>query len=130
MSNQHEPSNTRQGAQRMPVEAPGEGADARPENHWFNQLRPQTQTRLRNLSLAAIAAQAGCATLIVVITALLIGLWVDSRFDQRGPFTIGLLCLSVPISLFLMLKITLGAISRIQPQPVRTRRKSPPSEEE
>lgn len=130
MSNQHKPANARKRAQQTSEAGAVDGAEIRPENHWYDQVRPSTRARLRNLGLAAIAAQAGCVTLVVVVSALLIGLWVDSRFGLRGPFTFTLLCLSVPISLFLMLRLTLSAISRIQPQQVKTRRKSPPSEEE
>lgn len=73
-------------------------------------------SRIKNLGLAAIAAQAGCATLIIVFIALFFGLWLDSRLGQRGPCTFGLLILSVPVSLFIMLRIALGAINRITPQ--------------
>jgi hypothetical protein len=134
MSDQHEPTNARQRTQRKPEQVlehvPDAGNSAEEEGRWYDQLRPETRTRLRNLSLAAIAGMAGCVTLIVVLTALLIGLWIDSRFDQRGPFTFALLCLSVPVSLFLMLRLTITALNRIQVQPVRTRRRSSTSEEE
>jgi hypothetical protein len=73
--------------------------------------------RVRNLSLAAISAQAGCATLIIVFIALFAGLWLDSQLDQRGPCTVGLLMVSVPVSLYVMLRIALGAIQLIQIQP-------------
>jgi hypothetical protein len=73
-------------------------------------------SRVKNLSYAAVAGQAGCTTLIIIFIALFIGLWLDSQFGLRGPFTIGLLVLSVPISLFLMLRIALAMISRIQSQ--------------
>lgn len=73
-------------------------------------------SRIKNLGLAAVAGQAGCATLIIVFAALLIGLWLDSQLQQRGPCTFGLLILSVPLSLWVMLRIALGAISRIVPQ--------------
>lgn len=70
--------------------------------------------------LAAVAGQAGCATLLIVFTALFIGLWLDSLFGQRGPWTFGLLILSVPVSLYVMLRLTLSAIRRIIPQPTVT----------
>jgi hypothetical protein len=73
--------------------------------------------RFANLALAALAAQSGCLTLVLVIGSLLIGLWLDAQSGQRGPFTIGLLLMSIPISLFLMVRISLGAIKRIQPPP-------------
>ncbi|MCU0498553.1 MAG: hypothetical protein MUF87_14475 [Anaerolineae bacterium] len=80
--------------------------------------------RIKNLGLAAIAGQAGCATLIIVFAALFIGLWFDSQFGLRGPCTFGMLIFSIPFSLFVMLKIAISAIERIQPQPVRTRPES------
>ncbi|MBZ0296887.1 MAG: AtpZ/AtpI family protein [Anaerolineae bacterium] len=78
-------------------------------------------SRIKNLGLAAIAAQAGCATLIIVFVALFAGLWLDAHFGQRGPFTFGLLILSVPFSLYLMLRIALGAINRLERQPPQER---------
>jgi hypothetical protein len=93
--------------------------------------RRSSQTRLNNLALAAIAGQAGCVTLVIVLAALFIGLWLDSQFGRRGPFTFGLLCLSVPVSLYLMLRLTIGAINRIVPQPTKPKGKpKQPSEEE
>ena len=72
-------------------------------------------TRAANLGYAAVAAQVGCFTLLIILIALFVGLWLDAQAGTRGPFTIGLLVLSVPISLFVMLRIALGAIRRISP---------------
>lgn len=74
----------------------------------------RTRQRLFNLSLAAVSALAGCATLVIVFTALFLGLWLDSRLGQDGLCVFGMLILSVPFSLFVMLRIALGAISFIQ----------------
>jgi hypothetical protein len=71
--------------------------------------------RAINLSLAAVAGQSGCATVIIVFTALFVGLWLDARFDQRGLFTFGVLVCSIPFSLVVMLTIALNAIKRITP---------------
>jgi F0F1-type ATP synthase assembly protein I len=92
-----------------------------------SQKRP---SRARNLALAAVAAQAGCATIIIIILALLIGLWLDAQFGVRGLFTIGVLVLSVPLTLFIMLRIALGAAKRIIPQPEIYRRKDESQEGE
>lgn len=72
--------------------------------------------RIRNLSLAAIAGQAGCWTVLIAFGALFVGLWLDSLLAQRGPCTIGMLILSVPFSLYVMLRISLSAINLIQNQ--------------
>lgn len=93
----------------------------------MSQKRP---SRVRNLALAAVAAQAGCATIIIIILALLIGLWLDAQFGVRGLFTIGVLILSVPLTLFIMLRIALGATKRIIPQPEIYRRKDETQEDE
>jgi len=80
-------------------------------------------TRIKNLTIAAIAGQAGCLTLTIVMLALFIGLWLDSRMGQRGPCTFGFLILSVPLSLYLMLRFTISTINRIVPQPIPERKK-------
>jgi hypothetical protein len=71
--------------------------------------------RIANLTMATLAAQSGCFTLFIIIVSLLVGLWLDAQFGQRGPFTIGLLLLSIPISLFVMVHVALGAIKNITP---------------
>lgn len=75
----------------------------------------QNSPRFKNLAYAGLAAQSGCFTLTIVFAALLIGLFIDAQLNLRGPFTIGLLILSIPISLFVMVRLALGAIRQIQP---------------
>jgi formate hydrogenlyase subunit 4 len=70
--------------------------------------------RVKNLGLAAIAGQAGCVTLLIVFVALFLGLWLDAQFEQSGLCTFGMLVLSVPFSLYAMLRLALSAINRIQ----------------
>lgn len=59
----------------------------------------------------------GFVSLLIVIAALLLGLWIDSLIGQRGPATVCVVVLSVPLSLFVMVKITLTMVKQIQPQP-------------
>lgn len=92
-------------------------------------MTPKNPSRIKNLGIAALAAQAGCVTLIVVFGALFLGMWLDSRAGTRGPYIIGMLILSVPISLFLMLRITLSLIRRIQLQPKQNLSDSPKQKE-
>lgn len=74
--------------------------------------------RMQNLAYAAVAGQVGCTTVILVIGALLAGLWLDAQFGVKGPFTIILLLLSIPLSLVLVLRIALGAVRAIRPPEV------------
>lgn len=83
--------------------------------------------RLRNLGLAAVSGLAGYVTLIIVLIALFLGLWLDNQLGQRGPCTFGLILLSVPFSLYVMLRIVLGVVSMIDP-PVIDEKKRDPSE--
>ena len=55
--------------------------------------------KLLNLTLVGIVSQVGCVTLVIIIAALLLGLYIDSRFNTRPWFTIGLVIVSIPVSL-------------------------------
>ncbi len=77
----------------------------------------QKPSYTKNLAFVTLAGQAGCASLVLIFIALFAGLALDAHFHLRGPFTIGLLILSVPISLFAMVRIALGMIRKITPPP-------------
>jgi len=67
-----------------------------------------------NATLAIVAGQVGCLTLIIVIAALFAGLWLDSRMGTRPMFTIGLMIVSIPITLVMMVWIVRAATARMQ----------------
>ena len=79
-------------------------------------MEEQQARRIKNLTLAGISALTGCVAVIVILSALLLGLWVDSMMGQRGPAVVCLLVASAPVSLFLMTTIALAIVRRIQPQ--------------
>lgn len=66
------------------------------------------------LALAGLLGQVGCVTLIVIFAALGIGLWLDSQFDTRPLFTLVLVLGSVPATIYLMVRIVLTGMARIQ----------------
>jgi len=68
----------------------------------------------RNLVLAATAGQVGCTTVVLVLGALFLGLWLDSLLGVKGPFTIILLVASIPVSLYLVMRMALRAARAIQ----------------
>jgi F0F1-type ATP synthase assembly protein I len=68
-----------------------------------------------NLTLASIAGQVGCLTLVIVFGALFAGLWLDGRMDSKPMFTILFLVGSVPVTLFLMFRVVKTATNKIQP---------------
>mgnify|MGYP006277900243 CR=1 FL=1 len=72
-------------------------------------------SRIKNLGVAGISALTGCVSLIVVLGALLLGLWVDHRWETGGFGVVIILILSVPLSLYLMTRIALTLVQYIEP---------------
>jgi F0F1-type ATP synthase assembly protein I len=70
---------------------------------------------LLNLSLAGVAGQVGCVTVIIVFGALFAGIWLDRLLKTRPLFTVGLLLGSVPVTVFVMYWLVKMAVAKIQP---------------
>ncbi|MBE0699199.1 MAG: AtpZ/AtpI family protein [Anaerolineaceae bacterium] len=70
-----------------------------------------------NLTLAGAAGQVGCVTLVIILAAVLAGLWLDARFNTRPMFTAILLLASIPVSLAAMLFIVRLFTSKIKAGP-------------
>ncbi len=70
-----------------------------------------------NLTLAGAAGQVGCITLVIVLVAVLGGLWLDGQFHTRPVFTLALLVASIPVSLLAMLYIVRLVTSKIKAGP-------------
>lgn len=86
-------------------------------------------SRAKNLGYAGVAAQTGCLNIFIIMGALLLGLFLDAAFGVKGPFTVSLLLLSVPLALFVMVKLALGAVKQIQPPPNKPQRPEDKKEE-
>ena len=84
----------------------------------MSQPEKQGKDRFRyamNLTLASIAGQVGCLTLVIIFVALFAGLWLDRYLDTKPLFTIVFLIGSVPVTLFLMFRVVRATTSRIKP---------------
>ena len=68
-----------------------------------------------NLTLAAVAAQVGCLTIVIIFVALFAGLWLDRTYSTKPLFTMLFMISSMPVSLFLMFKVAKGATDRMRP---------------
>jgi len=68
-----------------------------------------------NMTMAVVAGQVGCLTLLVIIGTILGGLWLDARFATRPLFTVLLLVGSVPVTIILMFWVVRKATARIKP---------------
>lgn len=75
---------------------------------------PKKKQDRYNLLIAAVTGQVGCLTLVIVIAAVLGGLALDSKLGTKPWFTIGLLVVSIPVSLALMFFVVRKTVSKIK----------------
>lgn len=79
--------------------------------------RPPTQAQKPEslaLAVAGILAQVGCLTVIILLAALGGGLLLDNQFNSRPLFTLLLVLGSVPITVYLLFRIVLSGMKRMQ----------------
>ncbi len=76
--------------------------------------RPKAQYA-QNIALASTVSQVGCGNVVVIIAALLLGLWLDNLLNTRPILTIVFILVSIPVSLYSVVRIALSAAARIQP---------------
>lgn len=58
-------------------------------------------------------------TFVIIFLALFAGLWIDKILSTRPLFTIGLVIVSIPVTIVLMLRLVKVATSRIKPDPIK-----------
>jgi F0F1-type ATP synthase assembly protein I len=56
-------------------------------------------------------------TVILIFVGLFGGMYIDSRLDTHPIFTIGLVLLAIPISLYAMVRLMLSSVAAIKPSP-------------
>ena len=78
----------------------------------MTQGKPQ---RFNYIGWFGIVTLTGCLGFIIALLALIVGLWIDSLIGRRGPVTICLLVLSVPLNLYAMVKIASLLIRYLRP---------------
>jgi MFS-type transporter involved in bile tolerance (Atg22 family) len=79
-----------------------------------DQLEKDRANKAFNLTLAAVAGQVGCLTIVVVLAALFAGLYLDNRFGGDQPiFKSGLMLASIPVTLVAMFWVVRKATSRL-----------------
>jgi F0F1-type ATP synthase assembly protein I len=54
-------------------------------------------------------------TLVIIFAALMAGLWLDKILNSKPIFTIVLVLVSIPVTLFLTFRVVKTATARIQP---------------
>ena len=92
-----------------------------------NKPPQPTSTEVVTKTLAQgslIGVQAGCVSVILIILALVVGLVLDRALGTKYMFTVGLLLLSIPVSLGAMVYTVLRSTRsmRTQPAPQATKK--------
>jgi F0F1-type ATP synthase assembly protein I len=64
---------------------------------------------LGGLAAIGLAGNAGCLTVILIIGAILIGRWLDGLLGTRPWLMLGLILVSIPLSLYVMVQAALSA---------------------
>ncbi len=75
--------------------------------------QPTLFSKAFTYTLLAVVGQVGCLTVVIVLGALVGGLWLDRHFGTRALFTVGLFLISVPVTVGLMLWIVRRATRRL-----------------
>lgn len=66
------------------------------------------------LTLAVVTGQVGCLTSVILIAAILVGIWLDNHFNSKPLFIVGFLVISVPITLVAMIWIVKKTTAKLQ----------------
>ena len=85
-----------------------------------NKPPQPTSTEVVTKTLAQgslIGVQAGCVSVILIILALVVGLVLDRALGTKYVFTVGLLLLSIPVSLGAMVYTVLRSTRSMRTQP-------------
>ncbi len=88
--------------------------------------QPDNQLEMARASLELafkVIAQIGLLTLVVVVVAIFGGLWLDRAFSTKPLFTVILIVGSFPVSLYIIYRVALGAVGKMQPAAGQPRRK-------
>ena len=123
----------------LPCGRPSDAVDARfgydkmQPSMTSSQKAPEPADRgryLQNMTLAGVAGQVGCVTVVIVFGSLFAGVWLDRWLGTRPLFTVGLLLGSVPVTIFIMFWLVKRAVANIQPAvPAQNSRKEKESGE-
>lgn len=82
-----------------------------------------------NTALVIVVGLGGFLILAIVLGILLIGLALDRALGTRPLFTIGLMVLSAPVSIFVMYRVAMNVISKSVSKPnteISTQGDNPP----
>jgi hypothetical protein len=75
---------------------------------------PRQEPASLSITLIGLISQSGCVTLVIIAVALIAGLSLDRQFDSKPLFTLLLMLGSVPVTLYLMVRILTSGLAKLQ----------------
>lgn len=75
--------------------------------------KPPSKVYTMSVTPLLVGGEVGCLTLIIVIIALVVGLWLDRTLGTKPVFTLILLLGSAPFSLFLTFWVATRSIRQM-----------------
>jgi F0F1-type ATP synthase assembly protein I len=70
-----------------------------------NKPKSKPYAGLLNTQVYTVTVEVGCLTLLIVLAALVGGLWIDNQFNTKPLFTIILMVASVPVTVVFLIKL-------------------------
>jgi len=91
---------------------------------------PKGKPTVNNLALYSVGAEVGCATIIIVVVALFVGIGLDTLLGTKPVFIILFTLGSAPLSIYITYKLAMRAVKSATPQVPGTKQAKPVEEEE
>jgi F0F1-type ATP synthase assembly protein I len=89
----------------------------------MSQQNDQRQSAWNLTFVGMIFGQVGLLTIVLIVLALVGGLWLDNTFETKPLFTLIFMLASVPLDVYLMYKVVSSATERL-----KTEKKTPEEE--
>jgi len=77
----------------------------------------KTNQPVNNLALYSVGAQVGCATLIIILIGLFVGIGLDRLLGTKVVFTLLFVLGSAPLSIYITYKLAMRAVKSANAQP-------------
>jgi F0F1-type ATP synthase assembly protein I len=82
-----------------------------------NKPKTKPYAGLLNTQVYSVTVEVGCLTLLIVLAALLGGLWVDNQFNTKPLFTIILMVASVPLTMVVLIRLVRRSLTNADQEP-------------
>jgi len=80
-----------------------------------DKSKPKSRNELFRTALISVTGSVGCLTVLIILGAVLGGMWLDNHFGTKPTWTITLALISIPLSVLVMVITVRVIIKRIQP---------------